>query len=340
MEGYPLISVVVPSYNQGRYIEQTILSVLRQDYPAIELIVADGGSTDETVDILHRYPGIIWSSELDRGFADGVNKGLKRASGEICAIQSSDDLYRPGIFRLVAEAFADGQLNIVTGGMILIDSDGHVLDAYYVPHVTRFDYARFLRGEYYIPQPSTFFRRKLLDRVGYLNIDMNAGAEADLWVRILKAGPERLKYCCQPLSFYRCHEAQMTQTPERAREFANSFKETVRLSFPPGDPFYQDALRGAHYVSCHFLRQGGLRRALLGELLSLLFHKPSFFLDNRFRAFVYAFSPRTRRVVEPVFRRLLHRHLIDVPDHDLPADAFAEEEFDPKWMYRSEVKAE
>jgi len=325
----PTFSIIVPSYNQGRYIEQTILSVLKQDYSAVELIVVDGGSTDETIDVLRRYPEIVWFSEPDKGFSDAVNKGLRRATGEICAIQSSDDLYMPGVFRLVAEAFADEQLNIVTGGMIFIDNDSHFHDAYYVPNITQFDYARFLRGEYYIPQPSTFFRRKMLDQVGYLNIDTNAGAEADLWVRILKVGPEQIKYFNKPLSFYRFHGAQMTKTPERAREFANSFKETVRLSFPPGDPFYQDALRGAYYVSCSFLFQGGLRWALLRELLSLLFHKPSFFLDNRFRAFVYACGPRACRVVESVFCRLFSRHLVVVPD-----DALNMEELDPKWMYR------
>ena len=338
MESHPLISVIVPSYNQGQYIEQTILSVLRQDYPAIELIVADGGSTDETVDVLHRYPEIIWFSEPDRGFADAVNKGMKRASGEICAIQSSDDLYMPGVFRLVAEAFADKQLNIVTGGLIGIDSDGHILN-YDVLNITLFDYARYLRAEYFINQPSTFLRRKLLDQVGYLNVDMNAGADTDFWVRILKLGPERIKYFNRPLSFYRRHEAQMTRDPERAREFADSFKKTVRLSFPPGDPFYDDALRGAYWISCHFLRKGDLRWELLKELVYLLFHKPSFFLDTRFREFVYTVV-KGRRVVERVFCWLFRGHVVDMPDYGLSAAVFAREEADPKWMFRSQVKAE
>ncbi len=329
----PTISIIVPSFNQGRYVEQTILSVLRQDYPSIELIVADGGSTDETIDILRRYDKVVWFSEPDKGFSDAVNKGLRRATGEICAIQSSDDVYMPNVFRVVAEAFSDVRLNIVTGGMVFIDGDNRVLEDHYVLNIRKFDYSCFLRGEYYIPQPSTFFRRQTLEQVGCMNADRNAGADTDLWVRILKAGPQRIKYYNLPLSFYRSHDAQMTQTPKKAREFADSFRETLHQNFPPEDPFYEDALRGAYNISCHFLRQGTLRGALTWELMSLLFHRPLFFFDRRFREYAYTLCPRVRRVVEAVFCRLFNKQLVIVPDYSLPKDAFNMEGLDPNWMY-------
>ena len=335
MENYPLISVIVPSFNQGPYIEQTILSVLKQDYPAFELIVADGGSTDETVDVLTHYSEIIWFSEPDRGFADAVNKGLKRASGEICAIQSSDDFYMPGVFRLVSESFADDQLNIVTGGLIGIDSDGHILD-YDVLDISRFDYARYLRTEYFINQPSTFFRRKLLEQVGFFDVDMNAGADTDFWVRILMNGSERIKYINHPISFYRRHEVQMTRRPERALEFANSFKRTVRLNFSLQDPCYEDALRGAYWVSCHFLQMGGQYRELRKELGYLLRFKPSFFLDTRFRRFAYSAYPFFR-TIEPFFRRVFGGSIFDMPNHRLPATSFENERYDTKWMYHERL---
>src|SRR6185436_19107774 len=107
-----LISVVIPSYNQGRYIRETIDSTLAQDYRPIEVLVMDGASKDETVDVLQSYdaPELQWISEPDRGVVDAVNKGLARARGEIIAIQSSDDVYVPGAFSAVAQAMPGFEL--------------------------------------------------------------------------------------------------------------------------------------------------------------------------------------------------------------------------------------
>src|SRR5690606_33014626 len=100
LSSYPLVSVVTPSYNKGKFIKETIESVLSQDYPNIEYIVMDGGSTDETVDILKSYGDrIAWISEKDDGQADAVNKGIARARGEIIGWLNSDDTYLPGAVR-------------------------------------------------------------------------------------------------------------------------------------------------------------------------------------------------------------------------------------------------
>ena len=97
MQEPPLVTIVTPSYNQGRFIEETILSVLNQDYPSIEYIVMDGGSTDQTLDILRKYTGrLTWYSEKDKGQSDAINKGLRLAKGEILAYLNSDDTYLPG----------------------------------------------------------------------------------------------------------------------------------------------------------------------------------------------------------------------------------------------------
>src|SRR2546423_361332 len=103
----PLLSIVIPSYNQGAYIRETLESIFAQDYRPIEVLVLDGASSDETVDVLKSFdaPELQWWSEKDRGVVDAVNKGLARASGEIVAIQSSDDAYAPAAFSAAIEAF-------------------------------------------------------------------------------------------------------------------------------------------------------------------------------------------------------------------------------------------
>lgn len=129
MSNFPAISVIVPSLNQGQFIERTILSALNQSYAGgIEVIVADGGSTDNTVQILQKYTGrIIWWSRKDRGFVDAVNQGLERATGEIFAIQSSDDFYLKDAFTKVARAFGRYPwAGFVSGGDVWINEQGRI----------------------------------------------------------------------------------------------------------------------------------------------------------------------------------------------------------------------
>src|SRR3954468_7948867 len=122
---WPQLSIVIPSFNQGAFIERTLLSILQQDYPGkVQVIVSDGGSADETVSILERYPQIDWWSEKDSGFADAVNKGLSRATGEIIGIQSSDDYYLRNAFCLTIQPFlTDPDLAISTGCDIYLNPD-------------------------------------------------------------------------------------------------------------------------------------------------------------------------------------------------------------------------
>lgn len=124
MKKYPKISIITPSYNQGKFLEETILSVLDQDYPNIEYIVIDGGSNDESVDVIRKYESRIhhWVSEKDRGQSHAVNKGMEHVTGEIIGWINSDDVYLPGAFRKVARAFSKNRDAIlVHGDRILID---------------------------------------------------------------------------------------------------------------------------------------------------------------------------------------------------------------------------
>ena len=130
MNVHPRITIVTPSYNQAHFLEQTILSVIRQGYPNLEYIVIDGGSTDGSVDVLRKYEHAIsyWISEPDQGPVDAINKGFRRATGSILAWLNADDLYQPGALEGVAAAFeADESADVVYGNTYWINRDGVVL---------------------------------------------------------------------------------------------------------------------------------------------------------------------------------------------------------------------
>lgn len=180
-----LISIIVPSWNQGKFLDSFIKSVLEQDYRPFELIIIDGASTDETVDVLKArsdMPELRWISEPDSGPADAVNKGLAMARGKVAGIQSVDDYYLPGALRLAAEEFSiDRGLGILYGDVRRISADGEVLsDIQRPPH----DNAYCLALCMCIPQSSTFFRTKNAVELGgwrkeYFTCDW------DLWLRMM-----------------------------------------------------------------------------------------------------------------------------------------------------------
>jgi len=184
MPALPLITIVTPSYNQGRFIEQTIHSVLSQDYPKIECLVMDGGSTDDTIRILRQFNDeITWVSEKDLGQAHAINKGFKRAKGEIIAWLNSDDWYIAGTFRKVADAFArNPQISMVYGEGYHVDENGNRLERY---PTEPFNLERF-RETCYICQPTVFLRRSVLDSVGCLDESLHYGLDYDYWIRVGK----------------------------------------------------------------------------------------------------------------------------------------------------------
>lgn len=183
-ENLPMISVVTPSYNQGRFIERTILSVLEQNYPNFEHFVYDGGSNDGTIEILKKYQHLKWISEKDRGQSHALNKGFRQAKGDMIAWINSDDYYEPGIFRAAAEYFRDNpDRNIVMGDCNLVDENGIIFDE--VVNVERgFDLLKqYWVGNSIPTQPAVFFRKKLLDEFGYLDESLQYGMDYDLWLR-------------------------------------------------------------------------------------------------------------------------------------------------------------
>jgi glycosyltransferase involved in cell wall biosynthesis len=177
----PLVSIITPSYNQADYIEQTILSVQSQDYPHIEHIVVDGGSTDGTVEILKKYPHLKWTSEKDKGQSDAINKGFKRAQGEIIGWLNSDDLYEAGAISRSANYFHDHpEVDLVYTDFHYIDDKGKHL---FTEKVSQFDYQRQLNELNLIPQPTAFFRKSVFD-AGYLNESYHYAMDYEFWLRI------------------------------------------------------------------------------------------------------------------------------------------------------------
>ncbi len=199
------ISVVTPSYNQGKFIEQTIQSVLDQNYPNFEHIIIDGGSTDETIEILKKYPHLKWISEKDNGQADALNKGFKKATGEIIAWINSDDWYEPNTFNAVSKFFEENQdKNVVMGNCNLVDKDGKIFDRV-INFERGFNELKNYRTPRSIPtQPAVFFRRKLLSESGLIDVSLNYVMDYDLWMRFAKEN--RFYHINQIFANYRFHK--------------------------------------------------------------------------------------------------------------------------------------
>ena len=182
---HPLVSIIVPSYNQGAFIRQTIESCLEQDYRPIEIIVMDGASTDNTVEVLESFgdiPELNWISEPDDGVVDAVNKGLKKAKGEIAAIQSSDDYYLPNAFSTVVDAFqSHPDAGMIFGDVERVDAEGQ---HQFFLHQPPFSLARLLSREVLILQQASFFRRELAVSIGGWNPEIPYVPDTDLWIRL------------------------------------------------------------------------------------------------------------------------------------------------------------
>jgi glycosyltransferase involved in cell wall biosynthesis len=197
----PIVTVVTPSYNQGRFIRETIDSVLAQDYPHVEYLVVDGGSSDETLDILRSYGSrLSWISEPDTGQAHAINKGWKQAKGDIVAWLNSDDVYLPGAVRKAVDAFARHQdAGVIYGEAFYIDEVGHRIKRY---PTEGFSHQRLI-DLCYICQPAAFFRRSVVKDLGFLNDQLHYCMDYELLIRISTRYP--LVHIVDDLALSRLH---------------------------------------------------------------------------------------------------------------------------------------
>jgi len=196
---HPRISIVTPSYNQGEFLETTILSILNQNYPNLEFIIMDGGSTDDSATIIKKYEKYVdyWTSEKDKGQSDAINRGFERSTGTILAHLNSDDVYWPGALRAAAEYFrAHPGVDVMFGDTYLIDERSEVFRVLKDAPAFR---SSIKYGAAHLVQPNSFWTRDIFFRAGMYDLSFHYCMDAELWSQILKLGG-RFQPLRQPLA--------------------------------------------------------------------------------------------------------------------------------------------
>jgi glycosyltransferase involved in cell wall biosynthesis len=236
----PSISIVTPSYNQGQFLEETIQSVLNQNYPNLEYIIIDGGSTDNSVKIIRKYEDRLayWVSEKDRGQTEAINKGFKIATGELIAWINSDDYYCENVFFRIAAFFsANPEIMLIYGNSYFVDEKGKItafkpalpFNAFIIRH-----------GGFLIHQPTVFLRRTVLKDVGYLNDSYHGVMDIEWYCRISE------RYKPVPLNIdvamFRWHQASKSSSPSGSNHYLRSLNERISVTVkysPILKPFFR-----------------------------------------------------------------------------------------------------
>ena len=226
----PLVSVVTPSFNQARFLEETISSVLSQNYGRIEYIIVDGGSSDGSEAIIRKHASRLawWVSEPDAGQTDAINRGFARSRGEILAWLNSDDTWMPEAVASAVQAFMqEPGLGLIYGDANYIDEQHRVIGKF---PAARTDYRRLRQGYVHVPQQATFFRADLWRSVGPLDASLQFAMDYDLWLRITRRAP--VKYIPQTWGNFRLHKHAKTIMADEL-----CWPEMLRIHYRDGGSF-------------------------------------------------------------------------------------------------------
>ena len=211
---YPRISIVTPNLNKVKYLENTILSVLSQNYPNLEYIIIDGGSTDGSIDIIKKYSDKLayWVSEPDKGMYDAIRKGFEHSTGEIMAWIGSDDMYHANSFYTVADIFSKWpEISWLVGAETHYDETGKTVRT---ARSRYFNHIDFLTYRYkWIQQESTFWRRSIYEKVGGVNKSFKLAGDFDLWMRFSRF--EKMYITDALIGGFRISDNQLSKDKER-----------------------------------------------------------------------------------------------------------------------------
>jgi len=228
----PLVSIVTASFNQARYLEATINSVLGQEYPRIEYIIVDGGSTDGSVDVIKKYADKLawWVSEKDKGQTDAINKGFNRATGDILAWLNSDDTYNPGaISQAIKYLVENPEVGLVYADCNFIDEEDRIIGKF---NSAQTDLRKLREGYVHIPQQTMFFRAKYWKELGPLDPSFYFAMDYDLWTRIAARAP--FKYLAgKTWANFRLHTSGKTVAADD-----RCWPEMLRVHYRDGGSFF------------------------------------------------------------------------------------------------------
>jgi len=229
----PIITIVTPSFNQARYLTETIESILCQEYPNLEYIVIDGGSTDGSVEIIEKYGPCLshWVSEKDGGQSDAIMKGFSKSTGEIFAWVNSDDVLLPGCLEKVACAYlAQDKPDLIHTNVCYIDAQSRITRFSRVPRQGRF---LFFRGAWHVVAPTLFYKSSLFKAVGGVDKKYHLCMDLDLWMRMMNAGA-RVTHLPYYLGGYRWHDSSKTAISLAGRQTCeNSEASEIYMTMLP-----------------------------------------------------------------------------------------------------------
>jgi len=270
MKTFPRVSIITPSFNQAIYLDECIRSVLDQNYPNIEYIIMDGGSTDGSVEIIKQYESKLafWVSRKDAGQSAAINEGIEHATGEIWAWMNADDAYLPGaVMKAVDWFYSHPEHDILYGDCIVVGEDGRGMNHLLAEE---FDVVRMITVGTVIPSGSTFLRKGVFDRMGGLDASLHYGMDTDYWLRLSRVC--KFGHLSEDLSIYRVYPLAKTWDVQRgdirARELIQIYSRFWDQTDLPTNilGYRSKSLAIAYLYAADLASQRGDKRACLGYM--------------------------------------------------------------------------